>query len=377
MVPISYMRGGVRVKVAHIVGKLKAGGVESVVFSYLRAMDREGLEIDVLYDSDSTVDPPKDLIDSGIGFIKIPPYQSLFKYSKEIKRLCREKHYDIAHSHINSLSGFPLRAAKRGGVKHRIAHNHTTSSKADGKRDIVKRALRPFTKHYATDFAACSENSARWMFGDKEFEAGNVKIFNNAIDTEKFKFDSAARDEIRSRYSLGESFVLLHVGRFVTTKNHPFIINVFEELLKIEPDSKLLFVGDGDNFDEIKELVSSREISDRVVFCGVVFDAERYYSAADAFILPSFYEGLPVVAVEAEASGLPCFMSEHVTRECAVTPHVKFLPLSEGAAAWAKAVSDADDRDRISDNILMKNSKFNIELCAGDIRNYYFDILAK
>ena len=362
-------------KIAHIVGKLKAGGVESVVFSYLRAMDRKGLEIDVLYDSDSTVEPPKDLSDFGIGFIKIPPYQSLAEYSKEIKRLCREKHYDIVHSHLNSLSVFPLRAAKRGGVRRRIAHNHTTSSKADGMRDTVKRALRPFTKHYATNFAACSENSARWMFGDKAFYDGKVKIFNNAINIERFKFDSEAREDIRRSFSLGDSFVLLHVGRFVTTKNHPFIINIFEELLMIKPDSKLLLVGDGDSYDEIKNLVSTRGLSDSVKFCGVVSDIESYYSAADAFILPSFYEGLPVVAVEAEASGLPCIFSDNVTKECAVTPHVKFLPLSDGAAAWAKEVSEIGSCAREADNALMRDSKFNINMCSEDMRGYYFEII--
>ena len=117
-------------RIAHVVGKLKAGGVESVIFSYLRFMDRDGLDIDVLYDSDSDVAPPEDLAATGVRFIEIPPYQKLPKYLKEIKRLCRENGYEVVHSNINSLSGFPLFAAKRGGVKIRIAHNHTTSSKA-------------------------------------------------------------------------------------------------------------------------------------------------------------------------------------------------------------------------------------------------------
>ena len=362
-------------KIAHIVGKLKAAGVESVVFSYLRAMDREGLEIDVLYDADSTVKPPKDLEDSGIRFIMIPPYQSLIKYSKEIKRLCRENRYDIVHSHINSLSGFSLRAAKRGGVKFRNAHNHTSSSKADGKRNIVKLALRPLTRLYATDYAACSENAGRWMFGDKAFDAGKVKVFNNAINTEKYKFDVTAREDIRRRYSAENDFVILHIGRFVTQKNHHYVIEIFKEFQKQKPDSKLLLVGDGKLLDEIKELTLSYGLSDKVVFCGVVNDAERYYSAGDAFILPSFYEGLPVVAVEAEASGIPCFMSDNFTKECAVTSHVKFLSLSDGAKKWADEIAATENYDRTSDNLVMKNSKFNISTCAKDMREYYFEIV--
>ena len=361
-------------KIAQVVGKLKAGGVESVVFSYLSAMDREGLDIDVLYDEDSTVEPPESLASSGINFINIPPYESPLKYAREVKRLCRERKYDIVHSHLNSLSFFPLRAARRAGVPVRIAHNHTTSSPEDGVRDKIKRAMRSFTKRAATDYAACSENAARWMFGDDAFLRGEVTLFNNAVDTEKFRYDPAARNDVRRSLGLGDSFVLIHIGRFVKTKNHPFILDVFKELLSVKPDSYLVLVGDGEALDETKERASSLGIVERVKFCGIVSDAERYYSAADAFILPSFYEGLPVVAVEAEASGLDCFLSDNVTTECAVTEHVSFLPLSCGAAEWAKRIAESAPRDRLSDNEKLENSHFNIKTVSRELRDYYLKI---
>lgn len=361
-------------KIAHVVGKLKAGGVESVVFSYLEGMDRDGLDIDVLYDDDSTVEPPDALIDAGIGFIKIPPYESALKYAKTVKKLCRERGYDIVHSHLNSLSYFPLRAAKRAHVPVRIAHNHTTSSPEDGFRDTVKRALRPFTKRAATDFAACSEKSARWMFGDRAVEMGEVTIFNNAVDVERFRFDKTARADIRRELDLGDSFVLLHVGRFVKTKNHAFILEVFRELLSVSPDSYLVFVGDGELADETKNKAEELGVLPRVRFCGIVPDAERYYSAADAFILPSFYEGLPVVAVEAQASGLDLYLSDNVTSECAVTDRVSFLSLSQSAEEWARAIAKSGAHDRLKDNEVMKNSHFNIKISAGDMRDYYLRI---
>ncbi len=358
-------------KIAHIVGKLKAGGVESVVFSYLSEMDRDGFDIDVLYDDDSTVDPPKALSDAGINFKAIPPYESALKYAKAVKALCRERGYDIVHSHLNSLSYFPLRAARRAGVPVRIAHNHTTSSPEDGIRDTVKRAMRPFTKRAATDFAACSEKSARWMFGDAAVDAAKVRIFNNAVDTERFRFDGASRADIRRDLSLGDSFVLIHVGRFVKTKNHPFILGVFKELLSVRPDSFLILVGDGETARQTRDEAKALGVDGRVRFCGIVSDAERYYSAADAFLLPSFYEGLPVVAVEAQASGLDLFLSENVTAECAVTPHVSFLPLSAGEKKWAECIAKAEPHDRLSDNEIMKNSPFNIKSSASDLRDYY------
>jgi len=365
------------VKIAHIVGKLKAGGVEAVVFSYLRHMEKEGLEIDVLYDADSTVVPPCDLIRSGINFIEIPPYQQLNKYLTAVKKICAEKKYDIVHSHINTLSGFPLYAAKRAGVLHRIAHNHTTSSKAEGKRDIAKKVTRPITKRYATDFAACSENAARWMFGDKAFEVGKVAIFTNAVDVDKYKYSKDFRDSVRSECGISDEFVLLHIGRFVSTKNHRFIIEIFSKLKEFIPDAKLILIGDGETCDEIKQMTESTGVSDSVIFKGVVSDAERYYSAADAFVLPSFYEGLPVVSVEAQASGLDCFMSDVVTRECAITPRVHFLSLQDGAETWAKQISSVSQHDRFKDGEIVQDSRFNIEKTADDMREYYYKIVSK
>ena len=362
-------------KVAHIVGKLKAAGVESVVFNYLRNMDLSGIETDVLYDSDSTVSPPEDLVEAGIRFIVIPPYQKLPSYISKIKELCRENGYDIVHSHMNALSGFPLYAAKRGGVKHRIAHNHSTSSKAEGKRDLAKRILRPFARRYATDYAACSEKAGRWLFGDRSFDSGEVTIFNNAIDIGKFAFNPAARAEVRSELGIGESFVLLHIGRFVKQKNTPFIIDIFKELKTYIPDAKLLLIGDGELLEETKKKVSDYTLYESVIFKGVVPDTHRYYSAADAFVLPSLYEGLPVVALEAQASGLDVYVSDAVTAECAVTPNVSFISLDDGEAAWAKEISSAKPCDRGDGAKIMKGSAFDIDKSANDMRDYHLSLV--
>jgi len=214
------------------------------------------------------------------------------------------------------------------------------------------------------------------MWGDDALESGKVKIFNNAVDTERFKYDPASRAEIRKELGIGEELVVLHVGRFVTTKNHHYIIDIFSELKKAVPDAKLILIGDGETLDETRKTVEAQNLSDSVFFKGIVDDAEKYYSAADAFVLPSLYEGLPVVAIEAEASGLDCFISDEVTRECAVTPRVKFLPLSDGAALWAKSVAAAGEHDRLEDNEAVKRSMFNIERSANEMRKYYFDILS-
>lgn len=377
-------------KVAHIVGKLKKAGVESVVFEYLRHMNLEGVEVHVLYDADSTALPPADLVSSGIKFIEIPPYQKLPSYISAIIKLCRNNKYDLVHSHMNALSVFPLFAAKLGKVPVRICHNHTTSSGLEKKRDLAKRILRPLCPVFATDLAACSELAGRWMYGDKVFESGKVTVFNNAIDIDRFRFSGSERERVRSELGIGDSLLIGHVGRFAQTKNHTFLIDIFSELKKIRPDAKLILIGEGETLDETTEKVKKLDLEDSVIFKGIVQDTEKYYFAMDAFLLPSLYEGLPVVALEAEASGLPCFISDSVTCECDVTGKVTFLPTNQKPEHWAEriaavglqaegstaglgadGVAVAGTCDRLSDNEIFKKGKFNIENSAPSLRDYY------
>ncbi|MBR0303376.1 MAG: glycosyltransferase [Clostridia bacterium] len=361
-------------RVAEIVGKIKAGGVESVVFEYLRRIDLTDLEIDVLYDDDSDYAPPGDIAARGIGIIKIPAYQKLPKYMSTVKKICRERRYDIVHSHINALSCFPLRAAKRAGVACRIAHDHTTSSKSDGWRDVVKRAARGASARAATDYAACSEAAARWMFGDRTVDAGEVRIIPNVTDPARFAYSEISRDALRRELGLGDSFVLLHIGRFVKTKNHQFTLDAFDALTKRRPGSKLILVGDGELSDDIKRRAAGMSCRDDIIFTGVVADPERYYSAADALILPSFYEGLPVVVIEAQSSGLPCFVSDRVTKECDVSGAVRYLSISSPPDEWAKAVSVVAPQERVSAHEAIEGTGFDIGVSAKLLRDYYFEV---
>lgn len=363
-------------RVAHIVGKLKKAGVESVVFTYLRNMDLKGMEVHVLYDSDSLVDPPSDLADAGIKFVEIPPYQNVFKYMSSIKKLCRENKYDIVHSHMNVLSVFSLFAAKCAKVPVRICHNHSTSSGFERKKDLLKKVLRPTAKVFATDYAACSELAGRWMYGDKIFDSGKVTVFNNAIDIDRYRFSEKERSELRDELGVGDELLVGHVGRFMDQKNHTFLIDIFYELKKIKSDAKLILIGEGENLDDTVEKVKKLGLWDSVIFRGIVQDVERYYFAMDVFLLPSLYEGLPVVALEAQAAGLPCFTSDSVTRECDVTGAVKFLPVNSDPKRWAESIASAAGRDRLSDNDTFKNGKFNIENSAHFMKEYYDKLTA-
>ena len=246
---------GVPIRIAQIVGKMNNGGVEAVVMNYYRHIDREKVQFDFIVDEDSTVIPKDEIESLGGRVFIVPPYQKLNKYIPALIKLFKENQYKIVHSHINTLSVFPLFAAKRAGVPVRIAHNHSTAAKGETKKNILKYMLRPFAKVYATHYAACSVYAAEWLFGKKTVAEGKVTIFNNAIDLDKFKFDENIRNEVRKELGIEDKFVIGHVGRFCYQKNQEFLIDVFAEVYKQDPNAVLLLIGDGEDRKTIEEKI--------------------------------------------------------------------------------------------------------------------------
>ena len=226
-------------------------------------------------------------------------------------------------------------------MKVRIAHSHSTTNKKEHLRNFIKNILRLFSKKYATHYFACSELAGRWLFGDKTFNKGEVTVINNAIELEKYKFNEQTRDSLRAKYGLTNQFVIGHIGRFMSQKNHTFLIDIFYEVVKRQHNSKLLLIGDGPLYDEIVNKVHTLNLDDKVVFTGVKQNAYDYYNAMDVFVLPSLYEGLPVVGVEAQANGLPIVTSDTVTRDLNIAGGVDYLSLGETASFWAKTTRRA------------------------------------
>ena len=306
--------------VAQIMGKWVGGGVESVIMNYYRHLDHSKIQFDFICDEDSTRIPYDEIKKLGGRVFLVPKYQNLPKYLKALEKLFKENQYRIIHSNINTLSVFPLYAAKKAGVPIRISHSHSTSNPKEWKRNLIKNILRPFSKRYATDYFACSELAGRYLFGNKAFDQGEVKIIHNAIDVDKFKFDEVARKKLRKELRIKDSTVVIgHVGRFVQQKNHIFLVDVFKEYHKKNPDLKLLLVGSGPLEDEIKKKVERLNLKDSVLFLGQRDDINKLYSVMDVFCLPSLYEGLPVVGVEAQAAGLPCVFSDKITNDTVIT----------------------------------------------------------
>lgn len=310
------MAGGKKsepIVVAQIMGKWVGGGVEAVIMNYYRHIDRTKVQLDFICDEDSTNIPYEEIEKLGGHVILCPPYQKLFKYMKFLENLFREKKYRIVHSNINTLSVFPLRAAKKAGVPVRIAHSHSASNKKEILRNIIKHILRTFSRRYATDYYACSIVAGKFQFGKKATNRGEVVLITNAIDLERYSFDGKARREIRKELGYSENdYVIGAVGRLETTKNYEFLIKTFADYRGGNKQIKLLIIGEGKLRKKLETIILRRKLKDAVRIENYRVDINKCYSAMDLFVLPSLYEGLGLVAIEAQASGLHVIASDKV-----------------------------------------------------------------
>lgn len=322
-------------RVAQVLNRMDSGGIEAVVMNYYRHVDRDRIQFDFYFAADSAFPQREELERLGAGIFLVPSYSHPLAYHRALCRAFKAGDYTIVHAHLSTMSVFALFAAWCAGVPVRICHNHTTAHWGEGKKTLLKYILRPFNKLFATDYFACGEKAGRWMYGNRCFDAGRVHVMPNAIDTKKFEYDQAARIRLREELKIPQdAFVVGHVGRFMYQKNHPFLLQVFKEILRLRENAFLLLVGEGELQETIRQSVREQSLEGKVIFTGARQDVSKLYSAMDVFCLPSFYEGLPVVALEAQANGLPCVFSDRITSEVLLNQSAVCLPL-ETQQRWA------------------------------------------
>lgn len=357
------------IRVAQVVGKMNGGGVESVVMNYYRAICRENIQFDFIIDSDSRLVPFEEIEALGGRVFLVPPYQKQFSYQRQIRMLFKEERWRIVHSHVNTLSVFPLSAAKSARVPVRIAHSHSSSGGGRGEsaRDVLKSLLRKTSNLYPTHRIACSKVAGDWLFGENE----NYMIIRNAVDIGAFKSSLSERMEARRALGLSKTaFVVGHIGRMAPQKNHRRLLEIFAALKCVEKDSILLLAGDGPLEFEVKEQVKRLGLADSVRFLGYIDNSTCLYNAMDVFCLPSLYEGLPVVGVECQASDTPILASTEVTPEAAMTSLMDFESLSASDSDWAQHLLSMRERALTPDD---ENSlaQFDIALNAIKLAKVY------
>lgn len=361
--------GSKPIRIAQMMTDMNFGGVEMVVMNYYRNIDRTKVQFDFFALEGSTI-PQKEEIESlGGRVFVVPKYTHLKKYEKEIQRLFKENNYKIVHSHMNTLAVFSLYGAKKAGVPNRILHNHSTAGKGETKKNIMKYMLRPFAKIYPTKLCACSKYAGKWIYGKNT----KFRVFNNAIDLEKYKFDPIRREELRKTLGIQDKKVIGHIGRFCYQKNHELLIDIFYEVSKRRRDVVLLLIGEGELEEKIKEKVKTLGLEEKVLFLGRKSDAYRYYQAMDLFLLPSRYEGLPVVGVEAQACGLPCVFSDCVTEEAKLLDSTVFV--SGGKDEYVRKVIEGLEMERKDTSEEMRKAGYDIKIEAEKLLKFYERLL--
>lgn len=331
-------------RVLQVITIMNRGGLETMLMNYYRNIDRQQIQFDFMSHRPERGVYDDEIEALGGKIFKMPPIhpKNFFGNNGYFQRLDmffkNHKEYKIVHSHLESLSSFVLRYAKKNDIPIRIAHSHNTSFANEGIKKIFKKYSQAILDKECTDFFACGEEAGNFLFKKAISHGKNFVVMRNAIETDKFKFNNIVRKKLRQRFNLEEKFVVGHVGRFSEQKNHEFLIDIFFEIQKTKPDSILLLIGDGPLAERIKNKTERLRISDKIIFTGAVANVNEMLMAMDVFLLPSLYEGLPVVCIEAQAAGLPVITSSNVTKEAVLTNLMTQIDLQREAAFWAEKV---------------------------------------
>lgn len=329
-----------KIKVVEFIPRLEFGGVEAVVLNYIENLpDKDKFEFHVIsqniYDS-KCIDQFKSM-----GFnihLVTHKRKSLIKNCSEIWRLLKKEQFDVAHSHMTLMNFYVLLMAKLAGVHVRISHSHNAFKIENWKQRLILPVLKLVNRKVANVWVTCGYDAGAFLFGKSAMDNGKVVMMNNAIDEKKFKYDLCIRKRLRKQMGITDEFVIGHIGRFMEQKNHGFLIDIFVEILKFIPDAKLLLVGNGELQSNIENKVKNLNIEKSVIFTGNVTNPQEYYQMMDVFVLPSLFEGLPVVSIEAQAAGLPCIISDNVDKRCNVTACVKFLSINNAVELWVREI---------------------------------------
>lgn len=329
-----------KIVVLQVLSCLELGGAESRVMDLCREMKDSEVQYDFLLHDTGPDYYEEEAAQLGCQIYRVPRFRFLnyFSYCSAMRKFFMEHpEIDIVQGHMTSTAAIYLPIAKKCGVKKTIAH--VRSAGVDpGMKGKLTKWLRHNLDKKTDDMWACSTEAARAVYGEKHVDAGEVRIIPNAIDVEKYVPTEALKEagrEIRRKYHMEGKFVIGHVGRFHYAKNHAFLLNVFAEILKEQKDAVLFLIGEGGLMEDVRQQAEGLGIKDQVIFAGRQSAVENYYQAMDVLVFPSRYEGLPGTIVEAQAAGLPCVVSDTVTRDVAVTELVDYESLNRSPKEWA------------------------------------------
>lgn len=370
------------IRVLQVVGRMDRGGIETLIMNIYRNIDRNKVQFDFLTHYGREADYNEEIRSLGGKIYDMPKikstrktyYHKFFEYVIALNDFFKKHNeYNVLHGHMTNTATIYMPIAKKYGIKNCIAHSHLTQAR-HGLTGIVTNILQMPLEYLATDYFSCSEMAAEWLFSKKAVEKGKVSILKNAIDSMQYAYNSETRINYRKCLNIENKFTLGHVGRFFHQKNHEFLIDIMYEVVKLEPNAMLLLVGDGELRKSCEDKVNQLNLTHNVQFLGVRSDVNNIMQAMDVFVMPSHFEGLPVVGIEAQASGLKCVFSEGITREVDITGLVDFLNLSDGPQKWAeKILLYKDQCNRKNVRELIQKSGYDISVTSKWIQEFYME----
>ena len=359
------------IRILNIFMVLDRGGAETFVMNVYRQIDRNKVQFDFLVHGDKVGSYEEEITRLGGRIYRLPEMTKVSAYKHSVKKFFDEHlRYRIIHSHASELGLLIFKEAKKRGIPYRICHAHS-APKGVGIKTPIRYIFKKRMVHYSNVFLACSQSAGIWQFGKKN----TFKIIRNGISVNDFTFDGKVRNEIRKELKIENKLVIGHVGRFEKPKNHIFLINIFENVLRYS-DAALLLIGDGSLKTEIERIVKDKGIEDKVIFLGAQSQVAPYLSAMDCFVFPSLFEGLGIVLIEAQANGLKCFISDIIPEETNISTLIERLSLSASPNEWAKAIVNnsfsISNRDKFVNQV--KASGYDIKETAEQLQDLYLSL---
>lgn len=361
-----------------IVGSMNSGGTESFLMKFYRTIDKSKYQIDFAVMTPGKNFYEDEIVKLGGRMFRITPKStSLIKNLKDVYSVTKKYNYEyVMRSGENAANVLELLAAKKAGARRLIFNSTSSKTGSDNlKENFVHRIFLPLVRTVPNVKIGCSTSTNLFMYGKRSVQANESFVFHNALDIDLYKFDQERRNAIRSQFGFSHNEkVFGHVGRFAKPKNHSFLFKIFKNILQLNPQSRLLIIGVNPNEENIyKMLNEDAELKRKTVIAGIRRDVPDCLLAMDAFVFPSIYEGLPNAVVEAQASGLPCIISNRISSEVKITDSVFFLPLETDPKEWAKmCVEKAGQRnDKAPEE--MKNSGYDISETTLKLEQLIFE----
>lgn len=363
-----------KINILMVMGNTRMGGVQAFVLNVLRNIDLDKYHIDFAINFYAEHDGIEEECRKYGCEFHILPYFKIYnylQYSKAWDKFLSSHKYDIVYAHATNSASIFLKIAKKYGMKT-IAHSHSAGYRGNRIEQIAKSFFAKGVGNVADYWFSCSDKASDRLYGAAYKTYPHYYNIPNAIDAEKYLFDQGIRDSIRKQLGVDDdTFLCGHLGTFSAVKNHKFLIEIFLEVLKIKPNSKLVCCGAGALMTSITQQVQNFGLADKVIFTGVVSNANEYMMAMDCFVFPSIFEGFPVSILEAESTGLPIVMHDVITNEVDLTDLINRESLSTPASEWAKLVVNVKSKDRSSYNSAIANSIYNIKTSVKKFEQLY------